>query len=329
MNYLNAFVFAVFFVFSSTCSEASDNNIDKWGFTQSEYNSLTDLEMYEKIKTSKISLSELRSSCSDASSDLNACVLYANAATFGSLSSFEKGFIEQRILFASQNNNPRAMAYHALLILKSVEGKTDLKWTDRGFQPIPSPDRIKPEINAKDILKKSASLGNSIALIELAKLEINKMPPNLNQASELLNNAIEIGNTDALVLMGNYYIKGDVFEKNFQSAKFLLEKAIKKGRTDAMVILADGLLAELGKNGGYKPSSDLYREASKKGNIIAMRKYAWALNFGIGVIQDKKSSRFWINKSAEGGDFIASSCVEQDEYNEKFAKRKTFCGIDN
>ena len=182
-----------------------------------------------------------------------------------------------------------------------------------------------------------ASAGNSTAFFNLGKIHetgIFGAEQNTELALDYYKKAVEQGNVDALVNMGNIYNRQGDHEKSFNAWNEAAEKKNPRamnnlglaylegtGHVQQNYDMAIGLFTESASLGNvtavnnladihysgqgvlqnYPEAAKLYHFAASKGNLESMHSLADMLNKGTGIDKNPKESSYWYKKSAEAG----------------------------
>ena len=133
----------------------------------------------------------------------------------------------------------------------------------------------------------------------------NTILPNItdkSKAFDLAQKAAELGNTDAMFLVGMMYLKGEGTPQVVYKGINLLEKAAELGCTVAM--------KELGyiyRNGNFEVTADAtvafkwYMKAAEADDAEAMNYVGLMYDNGRGVTQDKLQAMKWYKKALDKG----------------------------
>jgi len=165
---------------------------------------------------------------------------------------------------------------------------------------------------AKTFFLQAAEKGNTMAMVNLGKIEIEI---NENEATgwEWYIKAAELGNTKAMGFIAYIYTSGnEVIAKDYDNAEKWYVKAAEKGDADAMLDLVDFYSYKRPSNISARMWNDkakrkikevVERElnAAVKGDITAINQIAFRYQYGKGVEKDANQALQWYLKAAENG----------------------------
>lgn len=121
------------------------------------------------------------------------------------------------------------------------------------------------------------------------------------------------GNYSAMSELANYYIQGNVVEKNIEEGINWYEKAIKAGDDFAPQTVNDiGYNLQVGQN-GYEVNLSLalrcYKIAADAGNVLGMGNYAYCNYCGTGTEKNYQTAYEYWQKAADKGDAVCMNNV--------------------
>lgn len=121
------------------------------------------------------------------------------------------------------------------------------------------------------------------------------------------------GNYSAMSELANYYIQGNVVEKNIEEGINWYEKAIKAGDDFAPQTVNDiGYNLQVGQN-GYEVNLSLalrcYKIAADAGNVLGMSNYAYCNYCGTGTEKNYQAAYEYWQKAADKGDAVCMNNV--------------------
>lgn len=138
-------------------------------------------------------------------------------------------------------------------------------------------------------------------LYQLALQEEKKKMPNRERVVDLLKKAWEQQDPYAAYAMGSWYLHGHIFDKDVKKALSLLREAVKGGVSDAMFDLAIALEVGTGVRKNPSEAFRLYVSAALHGDKQAIYEVGRCYYHGIGVTQERKLARVWLDKARELG----------------------------
>lgn len=121
------------------------------------------------------------------------------------------------------------------------------------------------------------------------------------------------GDYSAMSELANYYIQGNVVEKNIEEGINWYEKAIKAGDDFAPQTVNDiGYNLQVGQN-GYEVNLSLalrcYKIAADAGNVLGMGNYAYCNYCGTGTEKNYQAAYEYWQKAADKGDAVCLNNV--------------------
>ena len=120
------------------------------------------------------------------------------------------------------------------------------------------------------------------------------------EARRWYDRAVEVGNTEAMQLIGLMYLRGEGVSRDLQEAKKWFTRAADAGDPRGMLSLGD--LAMTGADRNPEEGAQWYRKAAEAGHVPAMVAYGRLLMAGIGVVQNYQSAINWFRNAADAGD---------------------------
>jgi Sel1 repeat/Caspase domain len=117
----------------------------------------------------------------------------------------------------------------------------------------------------------------------------------------LSQKAVDVGNTEGMIKLGEVYKRGWGVAKDYGKARELFQKAADAGSTDAMTDL--GLLYDCGYGVAqdYGKACEWYQRAADGGDGNAMNILAEHYERGQGVAKDHDKAREWYQKAEDAG----------------------------
>jgi TPR repeat protein len=161
--------------------------------------------------------------------------------------------------------------------------------------------------NAQNYYEQAAKLGNTEAIVKLGQAFYST---NKDTANEWLQKAVDVGDLTAMHQLGKNYAYSD--DKGIQKKGVeLLQKAIKLGSFDAMNTLGAMYKKGIGIDRDPKQAFKLYLKAANLGHAEAMRNAGECYAEGFGVTLNKNSAIMWYKKAADAGDAEAMVDIGQ------------------
>lgn len=160
-----------------------------------------------------------------------------------------------------------------------------------------------PEL-ALRLLDSAAQLGNTRAMIILGQLYNGSdgIERDTVKVLQWYERAVEAGSVDAMVQLAGSYLSGESVPKDPQRAAELYQRAADLGSTEAMCRL--GICYENGDGVvlNSRRAFNLYQQAADLGSPFGMRLVAYCYAQGIYVAEDMKQAVDWFTRAAEAGD---------------------------
>jgi TPR repeat protein len=128
---------------------------------------------------------------------------------------------------------------------------------------------------------------------------------------EWLKKSIDLGSTDAMSVLGNMYLHGDVsVEKNDLEAVAWWTRSAEHGNLNTAVYV--GNLYYYGQivSRDYKKAFQFYKMAAEGGNASAMQALGAMYHYGHGVSVDDAVAVSWLRKSASLGNQKANEMLD-------------------
>ena len=168
-------------------------------------------------------------------------------------------------------------------------------------------DGIGVEANVRqgiEYYQKAANLGNSFALVRLGDLYLyDERVRNHAKAFEMYKNAAELGNSYGFGGLGSMYYSGCHVEENYSKAVEFFEKAVKLDETNCKALkdLAFCYRCGDGVRKDYSKAFELYKQAAECGDGEAMYKISQMYEFGEGFEQDLNIAEELANRARAMG----------------------------
>ena len=131
--------------------------------------------------------------------------------------------------------------------------------------------------------------------------EALKKRADLNRAKSLLEKARSAGSAEAAYALGNWYLHGEVFEKNPIKAVPLLKEAAQQNVPDALANLAICYEKGIGAKKNDQRALEYYLRAALHGNNQSFYEVGRCYYYGIGTAKDRRVARAWLDRAAELG----------------------------
>ncbi|MGF1627769.1 MAG: hypothetical protein ACFCVH_23045, partial [Alphaproteobacteria bacterium] len=142
---------------------------------------------------------------------------------------------------------------------------------------------------AADYYRRAASLGQSGALVELARYQ--EATGQVAAAAASFAAAVNAGQPDAAVRLARL-AEDNPGVVDGQSTQAALERAVQSGNPDAMVSLGDVLLAAGGAEAEAR-ALDLFRQSAEQGNAGAMRRLGDLAEDGVGGMTERDAAAYF------------------------------------
>ena len=163
--------------------------------------------------------------------------------------------------------------------------------------------------NALLLFERAADNGGALPLFQLGLCDDDDIPFAQNKVKqfELIQQAAEMSDIDAIVELGHRYVTGQEIETDYKKATELFRQAADMGNTGAIV-----KLGECYKNGRIIPQDkkkaiQLFRQATDMGNTNAMVQLGDCYMEGDGILRDKKKAIELYQQAADIGNVDAMS----------------------
>lgn len=155
----------------------------------------------------------------------------------------------------------------------------------------------KDNNKAEELYTQAIEYKNSNAMANLAYMYFltKKYVP----ATVLLNDAIKLGNHDAMWLLGKMFVNGLGLPRDVSKAKKYYKKAIKYGSYKAKNCLGYMYLEGIGVAQKYDKAKILFESAARHNSYMAMNNLAYMYQWGHGVIRDHEKAREMYEIAAE------------------------------
>ena len=131
-------------------------------------------------------------------------------------------------------------------------------------------------------------------------------------ALELLVDAAETGNTEAMNFLGVAYAIGSQVPRDYPTALYWFQKAIDRGSGDAMNNLARMYLVGMGVPRDYVNALQWFERSAAHGNVHSMYSAAVMAEEGLGTSRDPKLARTMYRQAAKSGSVPAMIWVGDD-----------------
>ena len=169
----------------------------------------------------------------------------------------------------------------------------------------------------------AAELGNSEAMLKLGNIFHEKKL--INKAKDWYEKAASAGNAEAMFKLSTIYLNGDLPKDEFKSLDWLQKSGIN-GERFAMFLLGNHFL--FGTNPLLPKDIDKAIEwltkAANKNNLSAIFQLASIYTNGVYIQKNEELAQIWANKAKQQGDPSAECMLNQQI---KFAKEPPMAGI--
>ncbi len=157
---------------------------------------------------------------------------------------------------------------------------------------------------ARELYEEAVALGNADALTDLGNLYFDGLgvEQDYTRARELFEEAMALGNARAIARLGYMYATGDGIEVDYARALELLPVAAEQGDPNAMTNLGNMYLYGVGVEQDYARALELLTEAAEQGITNAMANLGNMYLYGEGVEQDYARALELYTAAAEQGD---------------------------
>lgn len=134
-------------------------------------------------------------------------------------------------------------------------------------------------ITMKDVHNLDAEIGADMDNLRCERLIMDKLNPagltddikqKVSRLINMLNALVENNNTDAMLMLSDIYLDGDMVKTDYQKSRELLEKAIELGSTNAITCLAFLYENGYGVEKNTEKASELYLQAYTNGDSSAI-----------------------------------------------------------
>jgi TPR repeat protein len=166
-----------------------------------------------------------------------------------------------------------------------------------------SPD---PEMQAAyfEFIKSKAAQGDTEALLNLAVFHLSGITQEFsdrNKAIELLQQAIQLGSSEAKVCLGQLYLEGEVIQKNYKKAQTLFAAAAKAGNNSGLFWLAKLYLHGQGVRQNDQKAFELIKKAADQGLAEAQYNLGYSYFMGEFTPQDDQLAVKYLTLAAKQG----------------------------
>lgn len=169
-------------------------------------------------------------------------------------------------------------------------------------------DTEMDEVRGYQLLEHAVDLGNTDAMALMVRLYMQDEYDGIDndRAAELAITAAKDGVPDAQLYAGLAYMDGVSVPQDYREAARYLSLAANQGEQEAR-----NALAYLYENGLGVPKDEakalkLYRTAARGGSVNAMFQTGVCYEFGTGTPVDLEKAREWYRKGADAGDAFAA-----------------------
>lgn len=168
---------------------------------------------------------------------------------------------------------------------------------------------VEPDLNkAREYYKIAAEDNHSKSIEKLAETYLTQKPltdAQLRSAVAYLEQASELGNSEAMRELGLLYVAGKGRPLDAKKGAFWLRRAANLGDLSAASELGELYLNGIGVEKDPHEAVRYLTLAAEQGSPSAMRKLGRLYARGGSIESDPKSFILWMNKSAEAGDIAA------------------------
>lgn len=168
---------------------------------------------------------------------------------------------------------------------------------------------VEPDLNKAREYYKIAAMDNHAKSIEkLAETYLTQKPlteEQLHSAADYLDQAAELGNSEAMRELGLLYVAGKGRPLDANKGAFWLKRAANLGDLSAASELGELYLNGIGVDKDPVEAIRYLKIAAEQGSPSAMRKLGRLYARGGAVESDPKNFIQWMSKAAEGGDIAA------------------------
>ena len=140
------------------------------------------------------------------------------------------------------------------------------------------------------------------------------LPADYKEALIWFKKAAEMGNTDAMINIGDMYKEGYGVPEDYSEAMRWYKKAAELGDTDAMSTVGDMYKDGKGAERDLSEAMRWFKKAADKGEVTAMNSIGYMYKYGNGVPLDYIEAMRWFKKAAELGDSYAMTVIGEMYY---------------
>lgn len=168
-------------------------------------------------------------------------------------------------------------------------------------------DREMDEIRGYQLLEKAVDLGNTDAMALMVRLYMQDEYDGIDneRAAELSIRAAQDGIPEAQMYAGLAYMDGVSVEQDYSKAAKYLSLASNQGEQEARTALAYLYENGLGVAKDEVKAFKMYRTAARGGSVNAMFHTGVGYEFGTGTPVDIPKAKEWYLKGAQAGDAFA------------------------
>lgn len=201
------------------------------------------------------------------------------------------------------------------------EPTSPLDQTCVGMRLVRGYDGPKNPAAATPYFRRAAEAGNATAMVMLANalLKGHGVPPDVPQALRLMRQAVDRGQTDAMLSLGEFAFRGSHgVPQDRRLARERVQAAAERGNRAAWIALQQVFGPEaplldkavaLYQAGRAAQAWPLFQQAARAGNVRAQFQLGWQLDKGEGVGADAAAAAGWYRKAADQGDGEAAAAL--------------------
>ncbi len=201
------------------------------------------------------------------------------------------------------------------------EPRSALDQTCVGMRLLRGYDGPKNPAGATPYFRRAAEAGNATAMTLFANalLKGHGLSPDVPRALQLLNQAAALGQTDAMLTLGEFAFRGSHGQpQDRRAARARVSEAAQRGNQAAWTALQQVFGPEapaldkaivLYQTGQAKQAWPLFQQAARAGNVRAQFQIGWQLDKGEGVPPDAAAAASWYRKAADQGDGEAAAAL--------------------
>lgn len=190
-----------------------------------------------------------------------------------------------------------------------------------GMRLVRGYDGPKNPAAATPYFQRAAESGNATAMTMLANalLKGHGVRPDVPRALQLMRQAAERGQTDAMLSLGEFAFRGSHgVPQDRRVAREQVQAAAARGNRAAWIALQQVFGPEaplldkavvLYQAGQAKQAWPLFQQAARAGNVRAQFQIGWQLDKGEGVAPDAAAAAGWYRKAADQGDGEAAAAL--------------------